>query len=60
MLKLINRYAMVALSAGAVLLATGVLGPDGGGHLVTEAQAAGGGAVQSGWSPTAPYPTQEV
>ncbi|UCC57216.1 MAG: MBL fold metallo-hydrolase, partial [Gammaproteobacteria bacterium] len=29
-------------------------------QLLPSAQAAGGGAVQTGWSPTKPYPTHEV
>jgi len=29
-------------------------------HLISTAQAAGGGAVQTGWSPIKPYPTHEV
>ena len=59
-----GRFLLTSAVA-AVMLAAYVAGyqdaaQDQDSLIVPAAQAAGGGAVQSGWSPTKPYPSHEV
>jgi hypothetical protein len=60
MSRLLSATVTAALMLGIYYMGYGDGYYDEESHLIPSVQAAGGGTVQTGWSPTKPYTTHEV